>query len=85
MSDTQGIKISVEAGVLEFCAIVTSDVLDLDAIVVHGSIGEASEDILHFSLIEDYMHPCIPRIIINNDETIETSGSSESRVVSRAK
>ena len=59
MSDTQGMKISVEAGVLEFCAIFTSDVLDLDAIVVHGSIGEAFEDILHFSLVEDYMHPCI--------------------------
>ena len=59
MSDSQSIKISVEASVLEFSAIVTSDVLDLDAIVVHGSIGEASEDILHFSLVEDYMHPCI--------------------------
>ena len=59
MSDTQGIKISVEAGDLELCAIVTSDVLDLDAIVVHGSIGEASEDILHFSLVEDYVYPCI--------------------------
>ena len=56
MSDSQCINISVEAGVLEFSAIVTSDVLDLDAIVVHGSIGEASEDILHFSLVEDYMH-----------------------------
>ena len=59
MSDAQSIKISVEVGVLEFSAIVTSDVLDLDAIVVHGSIGEASEDILHFSLVEDYMHPSI--------------------------
>ena len=59
MSDDQSIKISVEASVLEFSAIVTSDVLDLDAIVVHGSIGEASEDILHFSRVEDYMHPCI--------------------------
>ena len=49
MSDAQSIKISVEAGVLEFSAIVTSDVLDLDTIVVHGSIGEASEDILHIS------------------------------------
>ena len=50
MSDAHSIKISVEAGVLEFSAIVTSDVLDLDAIVVHCSIGEAS-DILHFSLV----------------------------------
>ena len=59
MSDSQSIRISVEAGVLEFNAIVTSDVLDVDAIVVHGSIGEASEDILHFSLVKDYMHPSI--------------------------
>ena len=78
MSDAQSIKISVEAVVLEFSAIVTSDVLDLDAIVVHGSIGEASEDILHFSLVEDYMHPSISRIIINNDKAIETSSSSKS-------
>ena len=40
MSDAQCIKISVEASVLEFCAIVTSDGLDLDAIVGHGTIGE---------------------------------------------
>ena len=36
-------KISVEAGVLEFFAIVTSDVLDLDAIVRHGMVGESFE------------------------------------------
>ena len=59
MCDAQSIKISVEAGVLEFSAIVSSDVLDIDAIVGHGSIGEASEDILHFSLVENYVHPCI--------------------------
>ena len=54
-----GIKISVEAGVLELCAIVTSVVLDLDAIVGHGSIGEASEGILHFIPVENYVHPGI--------------------------
>ena len=59
MSDAQCIKTSVEAGVLEFSAVVTSNVLDLDTIVIHGSIGEASEDILHLSLVENYMHPCI--------------------------
>ena len=64
MSDAQCIKISVEAGVLEFSAIVASDVLDLDAIVRHGRIGEASEDILHFSLVEDYMHPSVSRVIV---------------------
>ena len=59
MSDAQCIQVKVEAGVLELYTIVTSDMLDLDAIVVHGTVGEASEDILHFSLVENYMHPCI--------------------------
>ena len=59
MSDSQCIQVKVEAGVLELRAVVTSNMLDLDAIVVHGLIGEASEDILHFSLVEDYMHPRI--------------------------
>ena len=59
MSDAQGVKIKVEASVLELCAVVTPNVLDLDAIVVHGTVGEASEDILHFSLVENYVHPCI--------------------------
>ena len=85
MSDAQCIKVSVEAGVIEFCALVTSDVLDLDAIVRHGMVGKVSEDIPHFILVEDYMHPSISRVIINNDEAIEASSSTESRVVSRAK
>ena len=59
MSDSHCIQIKIKYGVLEFSAIVTSDMLDLDAIVIHGTVGEASEDILDFSLVEDYMHPCI--------------------------
>ena len=59
MRDSQCIQVKVEAGVLELCAVVTSDVLDLDAIVCHGTIGESCEDILHFILVENYMHPCI--------------------------
>ena len=51
MSDSQCIQVKVEAGVLELSAVVTPDVLDLDAIVGHGTIGKSSEDILHFSLI----------------------------------
>ena len=51
MSDAQCIKISVEASVLEFRAIVAPDVLDLDAIVGHGAIGESSQDILHFTQV----------------------------------
>ena len=84
MSDAQCMKISVEASVLELYAVVTSYVLDLDAIVCHGTIGKSSEDILHFNLVENYMHPGIPRVIINNDEPIETSSGSKCRVMSRA-
>ena len=85
MSDTHGIQVQVEAGVLELSAIIAFDVLDLDAIVHHGTVGKASEDILHFSLVEDYMHPSISRVIINNDEAIEASSSIDSGVVSGAK
>ena len=63
MCDAQSIKICIKASVLEFSAIVTSDVLYLGAIVVHYSIGEASEDILHFSLVKDYVHPSISRYL----------------------
>ena len=84
MSDAQCIQVKVEAGVLELCAIVTSDVLDLDAIVRHGTIGKSSEDILHFSLVENYMHLGISRLIINNNETIDTRSGSKSGVMSRA-
>ena len=59
MSDSHCIQIKIKPDVLELSAVVTSDMLDLDDIIVHGSIGEASEDILHFSLVEDYMHPRI--------------------------
>ena len=85
MSDAKCIKVSVEAGVLEFCAVVTSDVLDLDAIVGHGTIGESSDDILHLSLIENYMFPSVFGIIINNNKAIKMCSGSKGRVVSRAK
>ena len=85
MCDAQGIKIYIKASVLEFSSIVTSDVLYLGAKIVHSSIGEASEDILHFIVVENYMYPCISRVIINNDEAIEESSGSKGRVVSRAK
>ena len=70
MSDAKNVKIGVKPSVLELGAIVTPDVLDLDAIVGHCTVGEPPEDILHFRLIQDYMHPCISRMIINNHEAI---------------
>ena len=65
MSDSQCIQVKVEAGALELSAVVTPDMLDLDAIVVHGTVGEASEDVLHFSLVENYVHPTC---ILNNHQ-----------------
>src|SRR3954466_4874603 len=59
MSDSHCIQIKIKTGVFELSAVVTYDMLDLDAIIVHGTIGEASEDILHFSLVENYVYPCI--------------------------
>ena len=59
MSDSHCIQIQIKSSVLEFSAIVTSDMFDLDAIIVHGTVGEAFEDILHFSLVEYYVHPCV--------------------------
>ena len=46
MSDSHCIQIKIKSGVLELSAVVTSDVLYLDATVIHGTVGEASEDIL---------------------------------------
>ena len=59
MSDSHCIQIKIKPGVLEFSAVITSNMLDLDAIIVHCSIGESSEDILYFSLVENYVHLCI--------------------------
>ena len=56
MCDAQSIKINVEADVLELSAIVTPDVLDLDATIHHGPVCKAFEDIPHFSLIENYVY-----------------------------
>ena len=85
MCDAQGIKVCIKGSVLEFSAIITFDVFYLGAKIVHSMIGEASEDILHFSLVKDYVHPTISRVIINNNEAIKMCGSSKGRVVSRAK
>ena len=65
MHDAQCIQVEVEAGVLELCAIVTSDMLDLDAIVVHGTVGEAFEDILHFQSCREL---CAPTYTLSNNQ-----------------
>src|SRR4051812_2477111 len=43
MSDSHLIKELLYAGVLEFCAVVASNVLDLQVVVIHDALGEAFE------------------------------------------
>ena len=70
MSDAKFIKIVVKACVLEFNAIVTPYVLDLDVVVVHTPIRNAPEDILYFSFVKNDMHPSESRIVINDHQAI---------------
>ena len=48
MSDAHFIEEFLYAGVLEFGVVVASNVLDLQAVVVHDALGEAFEDSLGF-------------------------------------
>src|SRR3954465_5471743 len=48
MSDSHLIEEFLYASVLEFGAVVASNVLDLQAVVVHDALGEAFEDSLGF-------------------------------------
>ena len=70
MSDTKFVKIIIKACVLELGDVVSSDVHDLETIIRHGPIEESFEDILHFSLEGDDMHPGVTRIVINNNKAI---------------
>jgi hypothetical protein len=56
MSDAEFIKIEIKTSVLELCAIVTPNMLDLHIIIRHGPVRESPEDILHFSFVRDDMH-----------------------------
>ena len=48
MSDARLIEEFLYTSVFEFGAVVASDVLDLQAVVVHDALGEAFEDSLGF-------------------------------------
>ena len=48
MSDAHHIEEFLYASVLEFGAIVASNMLDLQVVVVHDALGEAFEDNLGF-------------------------------------
>ena len=48
MSDAHLVEELLYAGILKFDATVASNMLDLEAVVVHDALGEAFEDSLGF-------------------------------------
>src|SRR3954470_23492882 len=70
MSETIGIKKIFDMCIIEFCTIITSDMLQRYFILGLSSLGESFEDIDNFALIIEKEYPCISREIINNNETI---------------
>src|SRR3954462_1324063 len=70
MSETIGIKKIFDMCILEFCTIITSDMLHRYFILGLSSLSESFEDIDNFALIVEKEYPSITREIINNNETI---------------
>src|ERR1043165_2375896 len=70
MSETIGIKKIFDMCILEFCTIITSDMLQRYFILGLSSLSESIEDIDNFALIIEKEYPSIAREIINNHDTI---------------
>src|SRR3954466_6936819 len=70
MSETIGIKKIFDICILEFCTIITSDMLQRYFILGLISLGESFEDVDNFALNIEKEYPSITREIINNNETI---------------
>src|SRR4051812_34697939 len=70
MSETIGIRKILDMCILEFCTIITSDMLQRYFILGLSSLCESFEDIDKFALIIEKEYPCIAREIINNNKTI---------------
>src|SRR3954464_11313345 len=70
MSESIGIKKIFDMCILEFCTIITSDMLQRYFILGLSSFGESIEDVDNFALIIEKEYPSITREIINNNETI---------------
>src|SRR4051812_16049531 len=83
MSETIGIKKIFNMCILEFCTIITSDMLQRYFILGLSTIGESFEDIDNFALIIEKEYPGIAREIINNNNTILVT--SKARIILRTK
>src|SRR3954463_9614941 len=70
MSKTIGIMKIFDMCILEFCTIITSDMLQRYFIFGLSSLSESFEDIDHFAFIIEKEYPGVAREIINNNETI---------------
>src|SRR3954465_7579836 len=66
MSETIGIKKIFDMSILEFCIIITSDMLPRYFILGLSSLSKLFEDIDKFALIIEKEYPSITREIINN-------------------
>src|SRR3954469_9595911 len=81
MSETIGIKKIFDMCILEFCTVITSDMLQRYFILGLSSLGKSFEDIDNFALIIEKEYPSIEREIINNNETILVT--SQARIILR--
>src|SRR3954471_23494959 len=70
MSETIGIKKILDICILEFCTIITSDMLKRYFILCLSSLCESFEDIDNFALTIENEYLSIAREIINNNEAI---------------
>src|SRR3954466_12503202 len=70
MSKTIGIKKIFDICILQFCTIITSDMLQGYFIFGLSSLSESFEDINHFAFIIEKEYPGVARKIIDNNETI---------------
>src|SRR3954465_10326639 len=70
MSKTIGNKKIFDICIIEFCTIITSDMLQRYFILGLSSLSESFEDIDHFALVIEKEYPGVAREIINNNETI---------------
>src|SRR3954465_63366 len=83
MSKTIGIKKIFDICILEFCTIITSDMLQRYFIFGLISLRESFEDIDQFSFVVEKEYPGVAREIINNNETILVS--SQACIILRTK
>ena len=70
MSNTKFIKIGIKTGILELSSIVTSDMLDLQPKLVEALEENRLKTSCTSCFVSDDMHPCVTRILINDDKAI---------------